>query len=125
MWCQPSQTIERAILLALGISSLGACATQQGAFVPLGADHPAHPQAEPGWFVDVGATLTLPDGAVLSPAVGAGADEPGQSGAHERIYACPMHPEVRSAAPGTCPICGMRLEEMELKDSIGEAVHVQ
>ncbi len=25
-------------------------------------------------------------------------------------YACPMHPEVRSASPGTCPECGMRLE---------------
>src|SRR6266436_5465999 len=25
------------------------------------------------------------------------------------IYTCPMHPEVRSTAPGTCPKCGMRL----------------
>src|SRR5438034_8124480 len=25
------------------------------------------------------------------------------------IYACPMHPEVRSTSPGTCPKCGMKL----------------
>ena len=26
------------------------------------------------------------------------------------IYTCPMHPQVRQAGPGTCPICGMALE---------------
>ncbi len=26
------------------------------------------------------------------------------------IYTCPMHPEIRSPEPGTCPICGMALE---------------
>ena len=26
------------------------------------------------------------------------------------IYTCPMHPEIRQAGPGTCPICGMALE---------------
>lgn len=25
-------------------------------------------------------------------------------------YTCPMHPEVQSAAPGKCPVCGMDLE---------------
>jgi FtsP/CotA-like multicopper oxidase with cupredoxin domain len=25
------------------------------------------------------------------------------------VYACPMHPEVTAAEPGTCPKCGMRL----------------
>lgn len=32
---------------------------------------------------------------------------PADAGAH---YACPMHPEVSAARPGTCPICGMALE---------------
>ncbi|HWX83864.1 MAG TPA: heavy metal translocating P-type ATPase [Xanthobacteraceae bacterium] len=26
------------------------------------------------------------------------------------IYTCPMHPEIRQAGPGACPICGMALE---------------
>ena len=33
--------------------------------------------------------------------------------AHEeqapQFYTCPMHPEIRQAKPGKCPICGMDL----------------
>ena len=29
--------------------------------------------------------------------------------ANEAVYSCPMHPEVRQAAPGDCPKCGMHL----------------
>jgi len=28
----------------------------------------------------------------------------------ERVYTCPMHPEVREPEPGSCPSCGMDLE---------------
>ncbi len=31
----------------------------------------------------------------------------------EKIYVCPMHPEVRQIGPGNCPICGMALEPDE------------
>ena len=34
------------------------------------------------------------------------------SDANETIYVCPMHPEVRRPAPGTCPKCGMALEPL-------------
>lgn len=30
------------------------------------------------------------------------------------IYTCPMHPEIRQAGPGNCPICGMALEPVEV-----------
>jgi Cu+-exporting ATPase len=28
------------------------------------------------------------------------------------VYTCPMHPEIRRDAPGSCPICGMALEPL-------------
>src|SRR5512143_4342525 len=28
------------------------------------------------------------------------------------VYTCPMHPEIRQNAPGTCPKCGMALEPL-------------
>ena len=35
---------------------------------------------------------------------------PVQAVSEGTIYTCPMHPEIRQAGPGTCPICGMALE---------------
>jgi Cu+-exporting ATPase len=35
------------------------------------------------------------------------------------IYTCPMHPEVRQVGPGTCPICGMALESIEVEAEAG------
>ncbi|MBI2824735.1 MAG: heavy metal translocating P-type ATPase [Planctomycetia bacterium] len=32
------------------------------------------------------------------------------------IYTCPMHPEVRQVGPGSCPICGMALEPVDIAD---------
>jgi len=34
--------------------------------------------------------------------------------ADDRIHTCPMHPEVKQRGPGSCPICGMALEPMEV-----------
>ena len=30
------------------------------------------------------------------------------------VYTCPMHPEIRSANPGSCPKCGMKLVEKKV-----------
>jgi len=38
------------------------------------------------------------------------------STADRREYTCPMHPEIRQIGPGTCPICGMALEPVEISE---------
>ncbi|HEY7669919.1 MAG TPA: heavy metal translocating P-type ATPase, partial [Hyphomicrobium sp.] len=35
------------------------------------------------------------------------------------IYTCPMHPEIRQVGPGSCPICGMALEPLEVTGEEG------
>ncbi|WP_426211497.1 heavy metal translocating P-type ATPase [Massilia sp. TWP1-3-3] len=47
------------------------------------------------------ATYLDPEGAVTAEPVAPGA-----------IFTCPMHPEIRQPAPGSCPICGMGLEPL-------------
>lgn len=40
-----------------------------------------------------------------------------QSRPDAAVYACPMHPDVTAAAPGTCPRCGMALARMDPFDA--------
>jgi Cu+-exporting ATPase len=49
-------------------------------------------EADPSRYLDK-------DGKASEPAPAQGA-----------IYTCPMHPQIRQAGPGACPICGMALE---------------
>jgi len=35
------------------------------------------------------------------------------------IYTCPMHPQIRQAGPGACPICGMALEPVTMTADAG------
>src|SRR5882672_1809476 len=32
----------------------------------------------------------------------------------DRLYTCPMHPQIRQKGPGNCPICGMALEPVTI-----------
>lgn len=34
------------------------------------------------------------------------------------MYMCPMHPQIVRDQPGKCPICGMTLQPMEMKDHL-------
>jgi Cu+-exporting ATPase len=37
------------------------------------------------------------------------------------IYTCPMHPQIRRNAPGSCPICGMALEPEGVPEAEGSS----
>ena len=54
--------------------------------------------------------LTAAVGDSTGTAMPAGGTEHGSAG---HVYACPMHPEVRSDKPGSCPKCGMNLEHTD------------
>jgi len=44
----------------------------------------------------------------------------------QAVYTCPMHPEVQSAEPGSCPKCGMFLvakDEADKHDHASEHKH--
>jgi Cu+-exporting ATPase len=63
--------------------------------------------ADPGRFLNVvptAATLSL-----SSPVI------------QGSIYTCPMHPQIRRNAPGSCPICGMALEPEGIPDAEGSS----
>ena len=38
-------------------------------------------------------------------------------------YTCPMHPEIVSDRPGSCPICGMALEPLTISVGDSEVDH--
>jgi hypothetical protein len=81
------------------VFGLTACA--EGTLPHRGKQHPGHPGAAEGYAkADVGA---------LGEDARQGHDDHGGSHREAAIYTCPMHPEVVSSAPGTCPKCGMKL----------------
>jgi len=47
------------------------------------------------------------------PDKGEATDPDGKAASDEKMYTCPMHPEVREHRAGNCPRCGMRLVPVE------------
>lgn len=75
---------------------------------PATAQHRAHLRGETYYFCSEGCQkkfMADPD-RYLAPKPAASAETVPDS----TIYTCPMHPEIRQAGPGSCPICGMALE---------------
>ena len=71
---------------------------------------------DPGWYKPPAGTTAWPVPEMsVAPAVIPLSDDP--HAAHRQseaaVYTCPMHPEIRSDVPGTCPKCGMRLTRVE------------
>lgn len=84
---------------------------------PLPYAHPANPGAPAGALPPLGTALQ-PTPGNASGGGGHGTmtpDATGKKAAGEPVgegkFQCSMHPEVRSAEPGRCPKCGMKLVE--------------
>jgi len=50
---------------------------------------------------------------------------PASAVAEGAIFTCPMHPQIRQVGPGTCPICGMALEPLEITSVPPENVELR
>jgi Cu+-exporting ATPase len=79
---------------------------------PHAAKHRAEHGGRPYYFCSAAcrAKFVADPERYLDPAAAA-ESEPAPEGT---IYTCPMHPEVRQVGPGSCPICGMALEPVEV-----------
>ncbi|MFP2900251.1 heavy metal-binding domain-containing protein [Corallococcus coralloides] len=112
----PRSPMRRTLVVLASILSFAACVSEQkrppAAMDPSNPDAPeAPPAAQPTAFAaptpEVPAPAKAPEGAGHA---GHGAVSPASaSDAGTTVYTCPMHPEVRSSKPGTCPKCGMKL----------------
>jgi len=73
---------------------------------------------EPGGLVAASGTAGKDQGSVLSEHGAmqhAGAAASRSASDEKKVrYTCPMHPEVIQIGPGSCPICGMALEPMDV-----------
>ena len=96
-----------AALVALACSSRDVPSTFPNA-------SPASPSAAQAPHAEVTRSLLEDPPLPGAPAEGwaglATEESPAKAHDHAAAYACPMHPEVTSNEPGTCPKCGMKLE---------------
>lgn len=111
-----------ATLLPL-VGGLGlACATHV-TLPPLPECHPASDAASSARFARPSGVLdsTAPVPTTQPSAMSGHEHQRETMTEHEApVYSCPMHPEVRSGEPGSCPVCGMLLEAVEPEPEVAE-----
>jgi Cu+-exporting ATPase len=91
---------------------------------PATAKHRAEHDGQTYYFCSDGckAKFLADPARFLEPADKAVAGVPARPVAPEptgSIYTCPMHPQIRRDAPGSCPICGMALEPEGIPEAEG------
>ncbi len=78
---------------------------------PHNAKHRAEHAGRPYYFCSAGCRTKF----IADPQKYLAKDEaPAKPVAPGTIYTCPMHPQIRQIGPGSCPICGMALEPLEV-----------
>ncbi len=110
--------------ILLSIVALPGCVRTQDVAAP-GPGHPAFAESASVAFVPpdnlfAHAIEPASDHNAVQPVM----DMPGMSGKEHgdsgdsglTVYSCPMHADVRSDRPGTCPKCGMQLAPSKVTD---------
>ncbi len=77
---------------------------------PATARHRADHQDDTYFFCSAGCRAKFLAGPEKYLAAPAPKSPEGSPADKDAIYTCPMHPQIRQAGPGVCPICGMALE---------------
>lgn len=98
------------------IATAGLLATGCAVTVPdpaASVAHPANPRAAEAPAPTASTTLAVGSG-LESQRPAEPSVEPAPA-----TYTCPMHPEVKSNAPGKCPKCGMKLQPAPKKTPKG------
>jgi len=106
----PNPYITRRSALLLGMTTaLTACAVGPMPVAQAASD-PSNPSAPEG--ANPGSVSAVARREKSEHGEHAEHAEPHDHAQHQSsvLYVCPMHPEVQSTAPGTCPKCNMKLE---------------
>jgi hypothetical protein len=96
------------LFLVLAIAGCAAPSARSSSAV--GPDHPASAQAQEAPLPGISGSLEQGGASPSAQGDPVASHEHGEPAQKPTRYACPMHPEVVSASPGECPICGMDLE---------------
>jgi hypothetical protein len=93
------------------LSTIAATSATAALSATAAPSYPAAATAAPAIARPVSATTNAASVSATSrPVASAVAGNTGAKPAARTVYVCPMHPEVLSNEPGTCPKCNMNLE---------------